>query len=78
MPGYYRLAPLVPSFLIKAYMKRVASKEGLGPLWWIKHNDEEKIKIFWGGREKYNQIKGWEEFETLNLSKATPHKLKND
>ena len=78
LPFYFRLAPIVPAFLIKAYMKSVASKPGLGPLSWIRDNDEKKIEMFWGGKENYSKIPGWSDFEEIKLNKVTPKKAKND
>lgn len=61
LPFYFRLAPLAPAFLIKAFMKKVASKPGLGPLWWIKTNDTKRIEAAWGSLEEYRKIKGWQD-----------------
>ena len=78
LPKYFGLARIVPPFLIKAYMKRVAAKPVLGPLWWIKQRDEKRINAAWGGMEKYKAIPGWNEFKEIKLAKATPIKTKND
>lgn len=67
LPFYFRLAPLAPSFLIKAFMKRVASHPKLGPLAWIKNNDEEKIRLFWGSRENYDAIPSWKDYKAPEL-----------
>lgn len=72
LPPYFKLAPLAPSFLIKQFMKRVASHSGLGPLGWIKNNNEERIKLSWGSKEAYSKIPDWDNWEELNLNKATP------
>lgn len=69
LPGYYRLTPLAPAFIIKAVMKRVAKKPGLGPLWWLEHNDEERIRSAWGSREAYEMIPDWKQLKQINLSK---------
>lgn len=74
LPAYYSLTPLVPAFLIKAVMKRVALSPGLGPLWWLKTNDEERIKAAWGSREEYDRLPGWKELKEPRLSKETPNK----
>ena len=78
LPGYFKLAPLAPAFIIKWFMKRVASKPGLGPLSWIKENDEEKIKVFWGGREEYEKITDWKKLKKINLPKATPKRVRKN
>ena len=77
MPFYFKLAPVVPAFLIKAYMKTVAKKPGLGPLSWIKTNDKEKIENHWGGHDKYLKIPGWKGIKVPDLDKTTPKKEKN-
>ncbi len=61
LPFYFRLAPLAPSFLIKAVMKGVAKKEKFGPLRWIEDNDEGRIKAAWGSRKAYDELPDWED-----------------
>lgn len=78
LPFYFRFARLAPSFLVKMIMKKVAHHEQLGPLAWIKNNDEERIKVSWGSREEYDKIPGWAEFEEIKLSTDPPSKRKND
>lgn len=63
LPSYFRLAPLAPAFLIKAAMRSVAMKKGLGPLRWIADNDKLRIAAAWGGEEEYRKICGWDELE---------------
>lgn len=77
LPWYYNLAVLVPPIIIKAYMKRVASTPGLGPLWWIKTGDEENIRSHWGSIEEYKKIPGWKGLKELKLEKTTPKKEKS-
>lgn len=72
LPFYYQLARIVPSFVIKTYMKRVAKHPDLGPLTWIKRNDLDKIKNAWGSLENYNKIPDWKDFEEINLPKQKP------
>ena len=77
LPFYYKLAPLAPSFLIKAMMKSVASKPTLGTLYWIKTNDEDRIKASWGSKEKYDMIPGWKDLKEIKLQRTPPAKAKN-
>lgn len=77
LPFYFRLAPVVPSILIKAFMKSVARRKGLGPLSWIEANDTEKIRAFWGSRKEYDKIPDWNNFKEQKLDKTTPNKIKN-
>ncbi|MCH5224966.1 MAG: NAD(P)-dependent oxidoreductase [Muribaculaceae bacterium] len=77
LPFYLRLAPLAPAFIIKKFMRHVASHPSLGPLSWIKNNDLEKIETFWGSREAYDNIPDWENFKEIKLSTTTPANEKN-
>lgn len=72
LPFYFKLAPFVPSFFIKQYMKSVASKKGLGPLSWIRDNDLKKIEAAWGSEEEYRKIPKWSEWKEPELDKKTP------
>lgn len=59
LPAYFKLTPLVPAFLIKQFMKRVAQYPDLGTMWWIKNSKNEKIEAAWGSIENYKKIKDW-------------------
>jgi len=48
---------LAPPFAAKLFMKRLAD-----PLKWIRNDDKEKICAFFGSREKWEQIGGWDEY----------------
>ena len=72
LPFYYKLAPIVPAVIIKMYMKSVAQKEGLGPVSWIRNNDEQRIKVSWGSKNEYLRIPDWNHFEEIKLEKTTP------
>lgn len=78
LPWYFKLAPLAPSILIKTYMKKIASKKDLGPLHWIKTNNQEKIEAAWGNIDNYRKIPGWKELKEIKLSKETPAIKKNN
>lgn len=62
LPGYYSLAAVVPAPVIKAFMRFVATKRPLGPLSWLKYNDEGRIEAFWGSREAQASIPDWKDF----------------
>jgi len=53
-----RLAPLAPPFIVKAFMKKYAD-----PLHWVQKNEEEKVKAFFGSREAWEKIGGWETYK---------------
>ena len=46
---------IAPPFIVKAYLKRMAD-----PLKWIENNETEKIKAFFGSREAWENIPGWD------------------
>ena len=68
LPWYYSLARLVPSYLIKAFMRPLAFEDGLGTQSWAK-NDEEKLKAYYGSREEYESIRTWEQVRPPHLEK---------
>ncbi len=43
LPWYFKLTPLAPPFILKAWMRHVASKPVLGPLWWRKHGVADRL-----------------------------------
>lgn len=59
LPWYFSLAPLVPAFAIRLYMKKVAETPVLGPLWWLKNDETSSINAAWGSREAWESIPGW-------------------
>lgn len=63
LPWYFSLAPLAPSFIIKLFMKKVANKPVLGPLWWIKNNVARRISAAWGSKEEWERIPDWPQFD---------------
>ncbi|MCH5233187.1 MAG: NAD(P)-dependent oxidoreductase [Muribaculaceae bacterium] len=69
LPFYFRFVPLVPAFVIKWFMKRVAKKKDLGPLSWIAENNTDRIDAAWGGPENYKKIGRWENYQELNLNR---------
>ena len=55
-PWYLKAAGrIAPSFIVKAFIKRMAD-----PLKWIKSNDAEKIKAFFGSFDAWQRIPDWE------------------
>ncbi|MCH5235354.1 MAG: NAD(P)-dependent oxidoreductase [Muribaculaceae bacterium] len=71
-PWYFKLVPLAPAFIIKAFMKQVASHPELGPLSWIKTLNNERISAAWGSLEEYSKIPSWKDFKEPHLSKISP------
>lgn len=50
-------AGIAPPFAVRLFLKRMAET-----LQWIKNNDEDKVKAFFGSREKWEQIGGWDQY----------------
>ena len=63
VPWYYRLAVLCPPFIIKAVMRMVANTRRWGTQWWIKNNDQQRIAAYYGSKEAYDAIPGWDKVD---------------
>lgn len=63
IPWYFSLAPLVPAFAIKMFMKKVAYTPELGPMWWIKNNVTSRINASWGSKEAWEALPDWTGFD---------------
>lgn len=84
LPWYFRLTPLAPAFLIKAFMKRIAAKRPFGPLAWLadsapelpdspgKRHAEARVKAFFGSRHQHDLISDWAHRRPTKLSVVTP------
>ncbi len=57
----------VTSIFVRAFMSRMAD-----PLHWIQNNDEEKIKAFFGSRQKWEAINGWKDYVCEPSSPENP------
>ncbi len=75
VPGYFRLAKLAPAPLIKAVMKVLAHKKGLGTMNWIKTRNPERINSYFGSYETWKAIPSWKE---LDLSRPSEVQQKID
>lgn len=60
LPWFYGLTPVVPAFVIKMMMRWVAGRNHLAPLYWRKHNVDERIRLHFGSREEWDALPGWE------------------
>lgn len=73
LPWYYSLCRIVPTALIKAFMKPLTEDKLLGTMYWAGH-DEEKLAAYYGSREEYERIRSWDDVRPLplerNLGKA--------
>lgn len=63
LPFYFKLAGIVPSFLIKFFMKQIAFKSPLGPLYWWKNNDRKRLDSFFGKEVTLEDLKNWDELD---------------
>lgn len=62
-PWYLRigLARIVVRTLIRGLVMKKLARQPAGPLRWIEKNDTEKIDAFFGSREAWERIPGWDE-----------------
>lgn len=65
--SYYKAAVVVPSVLIKKCAIERLFNNYNSPKYWFKHNDEAKLKAFFGGTEAYKALstRTWEDFPLL-------------
>ncbi|HOO25424.1 MAG TPA: NAD-dependent epimerase/dehydratase family protein [Clostridiales bacterium] len=64
VPWYYKLAKVIPPSLIKNLgMKRMTKVKDFGTMYWIENNDQERISAFYGSKEKWEKIGGWDTFK---------------
>lgn len=71
LPGYFKLARFVPSFIMKAVMRRVANSKGNGTMYWLKNSEyEEEIRAYFGSREAQRLIGGWDNFDFTDPSRT--------
>ena len=59
LPKIFKAAKIVPPFILKAVMRPMANKKQWGTQWWIKHNDENRIKAYYGSKEAWANIPDW-------------------
>ena len=72
VPWYFKLAGLVPG-IIKWHIRSMARGKG-GTLNWIENDLRNKIAAYFGSKEQWQQISGWEKFPLEKLSQ-TPQRL---
>lgn len=72
LPWYFKLAPAVPSFVMKAVMKWVAGRNRLAPLYWKKHNVKERIDAHFGGISNWKNLPSWNGLDLSRPSDILP------
>jgi len=70
LPWFFHLAKIVPPCIIKAAMLPMAYKKQWGTQWWIKHNDQNRIKAYYGSRENWENIPDWKDIDLSDLPGA--------
>ena len=68
LPKFYKLAKIAPAFVIKPFMRMIALDKTFGTLGWIKSNNEERIKAYFGSREEREKIGSWAEMSDIRLT----------
>ena len=68
LPKFYKLAKIAPGWLIKPFMRMIAKDKTFGTLGWLKTNNEERIKAYFGSREEREKIGSWEEMRDIHLA----------
>ena len=68
LPKFYKLAKIAPAWLIKPFMRMIAMDKTFGTLGWLKMNNEERIKAYFGSREEREKIGSWAEISDINLA----------
>lgn len=63
LPGYFKLAKIVPACMMKAVLRTLANKKTYGTQYWIKHRDAEHIRAYYGSMEAYRAIPDWKDFD---------------
>ena len=67
-PWYYALTPMVPAFVMRAFMRLLAHDRRRGPMNWIRNNDRKHVAAFFGSMEEWRNSPSWEEIENVRLS----------
>jgi len=67
LPKIFKCAKIVPPFIIKAAMLPMANKKQWGTQWWIKHNDQNRIKAYYGSKENWEKIPDWRHTDLSDL-----------
>jgi nucleoside-diphosphate-sugar epimerase len=63
LPLSMKLMKYLPKKLIKRQLIKDAINNPNAPLYWIKHNQQEKIKAYLYSKEEFNKIPDWDNFE---------------
>ncbi len=70
LPFSMRLLKYLPKKWLREKVLKFQAMKGDTPLNWMESNNEEKIKAFFGSREQWEGLPGWENF---NMDENRPH-----
>lgn len=59
LPWYFSLARLAPAWIIRKFMKALANRAPLGTLSWVKNDDKGRLDAYFGGKDAWKRIPGW-------------------
>lgn len=62
-PWYFSLTPLVPAGVMKRFMRWVAGRNELAPLYWRKHGMTDRIAEHFGSIEKWDALPDWQHID---------------
>lgn len=77
LPWYFKLTPLAPASVIKAFMEPVTRKWPFGTMSWLKESEptrpdnerkkmaQAKMNAYFGSREKWMRLPDWKDYEIL-------------
>lgn len=74
-PWWLLFVPIVPAVVMKKVMGKVARTPGLGPMWWIENDIQDRIEASWGGKDAWEKLPQWKDAPlTTPDSRKTPEK----
>jgi len=73
-PFSTKIAKYLPKSILKNFVFKKEAEKPFGPLYWIKNNNEQRISAFFGTKEKWSAIHGWDKFKFEQASRI-PTKL---
>lgn len=68
LPWFYSLAKIAPAFIIKPFMRRIALDKTFGTLGWLRSDNTERIRAYFGSREQHESIGTWEQMSDIHLA----------
>ena len=73
-PASTKIAKYLPKSFLKNFVFKKEAEKPFGTLHWIKNNNQQRITAFFGSKEKWEAIPGWDKFKFEQASKV-PTKL---